>query len=175
MIRKCALEKSGLYPEDPDKFPPEDYDLWLRIAKYFEVANLPKSLLQYRELASSISRSKLQLMQDRAELMSFHALKEILGASFQDEDIKTLIKAMTNQTVALAPGKKSIHTQMLERVRESKLRSFPREPSEIQTSFEQCQKILAFAYQKSAAQKFSSYLPFNIIPLLKIIKNKWLN
>lgn len=175
MIRKIALEKSGLYPEDPDKFPPEDYDLWLRIAKYFEIANLPKPLLQYRELPSSISRSKLQIMQDRAELMSFHALKSILGSSFEDGDIKSLIKAMTNQAVGLSPNKKNTHHLMLERIRDYKLQSFPKDSSEIKFSFEQCQKLLGFAYQKSAAQKLSSYLPFNIIPLLKIIKNRWMN
>lgn len=175
MIRKIALEKSGLYPEDPEKFPPEDYDLWLRIAKYFEVANLPKPLLQYRELPSSISRSKLQIMQDRAELMSFHALKSILGSSFEDGDVKSLIKAMTNQAVGLSPNKKNTYYLMLERIRDHKLQSFPKESGEINVSFEQCQKLLGFAYQKSAAQKLSSYLPFNIIPLLKIIKNRWMN
>ena len=175
MIRKIALEKSGLYPEDPDKFPPEDYDLWLRIAKYFEVANLPKPLLRYRELPSSISRSKLQIMQDRAELMSFQALRNILGASFEDGDIKSLIKAMTNQAVSLSANKKNTHNLMLEKIRDYKLQSFPKEMGEIKVSFEQCQKLLAFAYQKSAAQKFSSYLPFNIVPLLKIIKNRWMN
>lgn len=175
MIRKIALEKSGLYPEDPEKFPPEDYDLWLRIAKYFELANLPKPLLQYRELPSSISRSKLQIMQDRAELMSFHALKSILGSSFEDGDIKSLIKAMTNQAVDLSPNKKNTHHLMLERIRDYKLQSFPKALGEINVSFEQCQKLLGFAYQKSAAQKLSSYLPFNIIPLLKIIKNRWMN
>ena len=175
MIRKIALEKSGLYPEDPEKFPPEDYDLWLRIAKYFEVANLPKPLLQYRELPSSISRSKLQIMQDRAELMSFHALKSILGSSFEDEDIKSLIKAMTHQAISLSANKKNTHHLMLEIIRDCKLQPFPKESGEIKVSFEQCQKLLAFAYQKSAAQKFSGYLPFNIIPLLKIIKNRWIN
>jgi len=175
MIRKIALEKSGLYPEDPDKFPPEDYDLWLRIAQYFEVANLPKPLLQYRELPSSISRSKLQIMQDRAELMSLHALKSILGGSFEDEDIKSLIKAMTNQAADLSSNKRGTHHLMLEKIRDYKLRSFLKEAGEIKVSFEQCEKLLAFAYQKSAAQKVSSYLPFNIIPILKIIKNRWMN
>lgn len=174
MIRKNALAKSGLYPEEPDKFPPEDYDLWLRIAQYFEVANLPKVLLEYRELSSSISRSKLQIMQARAELMSFTAIKEILGDRFQDEDIHTLIKAMTNQTIPLSPSKRGIYMLMLENIRDSKLRLFPNQTGDIQTSFEQCQKLLAFAYQKASAQKLAGYLPFNIVPLLKLIKNTWL-
>lgn len=174
MIRKSALEKSGLYPEDPDKFPPEDYDLWLRIAKYHEVANLPKSLLQYRELESSISRSKLDIMQTRAELMSFHALQEILGEVFMDEDIKTLVKAMTNQAVALESNKRSVYTEMLERIHKNKKAQFPNQIGDIEQSHEQCQKLLAFSYQKSRARKFAGYLPINIIPLLKLIKSKWI-
>ena len=174
MIRKSALEKSGLYPEDPSKFPPEDYDLWLRIAKYHEVANIPKSLLQYRELPNSISRSKLEIMQHRAELMSFHALKEILGSDYKDIDIQSLIKAMTNQAVDLETCNKAIHSEMLEKIRANKAQSFPNESQAIQTSFSQCNQLLEFAYQKYKAQKFAAYIPFNIIPLLKWARAKWL-
>lgn len=174
MIRKSALEKSGLYPEEPEKFPPEDYDLWLRIAKQFEVANIPHALLKYRELPNSISRSKLQIMQDRAELMSFHAIKEILEPSFIDKDIKTLIKAMTNQVVALESDKRTKHEEMLKLIRNNKIALFPEDRADIQASYEQCEKLLTFAYQKAKAQQFAAYLPFNIIPLLKKFRNKWL-
>jgi glycosyltransferase involved in cell wall biosynthesis len=173
MIRKSALEKSGLYPEEREKFPPEDYDLWLRIAKDFEVANIPKALLQYRELPNSISRTKLQIMQDRAELMSLNAIKDILGSNFLDADIADLIKGMTSQTLPANQSKKHLNGRMLHLLAEQKKRLFPQSSAQIELSLIDCQAILARSYQKSKIYQWASYLPFDIIPLLKRIKNQW--
>jgi glycosyltransferase involved in cell wall biosynthesis len=176
MIRKSALEKSGLYPEERDKFPPEDYDLWLRISKSFEVANIPKALLQYRELPNSISRTKLQIMQERAELMSLNAIKDILGPSFTDADIADLIKGMTSQTLPTNQIKRRLHVQMLDALAEHKKKMFTQSSqsvAEIELSLIDCQAILARSYQKSKIYQWASYLPFDMIPLLKRIKNQW--
>ena len=174
MIRKSALEKSGLYPEEREKFPPEDYDLWLRIAKDFEVANIPKALLQYRELPGSISRTKLQIMRERAELMSLHAIKDILGPIFSDTEIADLIKGITSQKLPVNRSKKLIYTQMLNALAEQKKRQFSQSIAQIDLSLIDCQAILARCYQKSRVYQWSAYLPFDIIPLLKRIKNQWL-
>ena len=56
MIRKTALEKVGLYSTDPARQPPEDYELWSRVARDFKVANLPEILHVYREVPKSMSR-----------------------------------------------------------------------------------------------------------------------
>src|ERR1035437_2114281 len=56
MIRKAALEQVGEYSTDPARQPPEDYELWSRIARQFEVANLPEILHAYREIEGSMSR-----------------------------------------------------------------------------------------------------------------------
>jgi glycosyltransferase involved in cell wall biosynthesis len=173
MIRKSALEKSGLYPEEREKFPPEDYDLWLRISKDFEVANIPKALLQYRELPNSISRTKLQIMQERAELMSLHAIKDILGPSFTDADIADLIKGMTSQTLPTNQTKQRLHAQMLHALAEQKKELFPQSTAQIELSLIDCQAILVRSYQKSKIYQWASYLPFDMIPLLKRIKKQW--
>jgi hypothetical protein len=174
MIRKSALEICGLYPEEKEKFPPEDYDLWLRIAKHWEVANLPEVLLQYRELPNSISRSKLAIMQERARLMSLLALKEILSQSTTDDAIASLVLAMTNEPFAPSQVNKAIHSKMLEQIRDAQLNRFASNQNEIYQSYEDCQKLLNHAYQKLAAQQLARHLPFDIIPLLKRIK-KWLS
>lgn len=174
MIRKSALEKSGLYPEEREKFPPEDYDLWLRIAKDFEVANIPKALLQYRELPNSISRTKLEIMQERAELMSLHAIKDILGSTFSHSDIADLIKGMTSQTLLVNRPKQLLHAQMLHLLAEKKRQQFPQSIAQIDSSLLDCQRILTRSYQKSRVHQWAAYLPFDIIPLLKHIKNQWL-
>ena len=173
MIRKRALETSGLYPEDPEKFPPEDYDLWLRIAKHWDVANLPEILLQYRELPNSISRSKLNMMQERARRMSLLALKETLHESAKNDDIATLVLAMTNEPFVASQNNKAVHSKMLEHLRDAQLKRFGSPSGDIEKSYEDCQKLLNHAYQKLTAQQLARHLPFDIIPLLKRVK-KWL-
>jgi glycosyltransferase involved in cell wall biosynthesis len=56
MIRKTALDRVGMYSTDPGRQPPEDYELWSRIAREFDVANLPEVLHVYREVEGSMSR-----------------------------------------------------------------------------------------------------------------------
>jgi hypothetical protein len=57
MIRKAALDRVGGYCEDKNRQPPEDYELWSRIAREYQVANLPEVLHVYRETGGSMSRS----------------------------------------------------------------------------------------------------------------------
>lgn len=57
MIRKSALDEVGFYTTDPARQPPEDYELWSRLARRFRLANLPERLTIYREVPNSISRA----------------------------------------------------------------------------------------------------------------------
>ena len=79
MMRRAALNVSGHYPTDSERNPPEDFDLWLRIARHFAVANLPEVLLVYREVPSSISRNKTALIQRRAIAIACENLRSIIG------------------------------------------------------------------------------------------------
>lgn len=56
MTRRAVLDRTGIYSTDPDRVPPEDYELWSRIARNYEVANLGEDLVVYREVDGSISR-----------------------------------------------------------------------------------------------------------------------
>lgn len=56
MMRKAALDDVGGYSVDPRRQPPEDYELWSRIARKYEVANIPEILHVYREVQGSMSR-----------------------------------------------------------------------------------------------------------------------
>jgi len=57
MLRKSALDHVGGYCTDPQRQPPEDYELWSRIARDYEVANIPELLMIYREIPRSMSRT----------------------------------------------------------------------------------------------------------------------
>ena len=57
MLRKEALTFVGGYTTDPERQPPEDYDLWSRIAQHYDVANIADVLHIYREVPTSMSRT----------------------------------------------------------------------------------------------------------------------
>ena len=59
MMRKSAVENVGPYDESW-RFA-QDYELWLRISEKYEIANVPKVLLNYRETSGSITGSKNKL------------------------------------------------------------------------------------------------------------------
>jgi glycosyltransferase involved in cell wall biosynthesis len=56
MIRRSILEEEGGYSIDVARQPPEDYELWSRMARRCEVANIPEVLQVYREVTTSMSR-----------------------------------------------------------------------------------------------------------------------
>ena len=56
MIRKSVLDDVGLYNETY-KFA-QDYELYFRIAKKYNIANIPAVLIKYREIANSITGNK---------------------------------------------------------------------------------------------------------------------
>ena len=57
MLRKTALDRLGGYCTDGTRQPPEDYELWSRIAREYEVGNVPEILHVYREVGGSMSRA----------------------------------------------------------------------------------------------------------------------
>ena len=93
MMRASCLNITGPYSEDPEHFPPEDYDLWLKFAKNFRVANLPEALLHYMEIPTSISRTKEDLIQARAAKMSRDSIRDLLHLERNMENIAIFVEA----------------------------------------------------------------------------------
>lgn len=56
MMRRDAVLAIGGYTTDKNRQPPEDYELWSRLARIGRVANLAERLLIYREMPHSMSR-----------------------------------------------------------------------------------------------------------------------
>jgi glycosyltransferase involved in cell wall biosynthesis len=65
MLRKSILESVGLYSTDKNRQPPEDYELWSRIARHAKIANIPEILHLYREVPSSMSRTGINPFLDK--------------------------------------------------------------------------------------------------------------
>ena len=105
MMRKFALDQVGSYTTDRTRQPPEDYELWSRIARRFSVANLPERLTIYREVPTSMSRDGVDPFKEKLALIS----AENLAASATGEtnpqrvhfDVAYLVHGMPER---MSPG-----------------------------------------------------------------------
>ena len=87
MLRKTAVEAVGGYTTDPARQPPEDYELWSRMARYARAANLPERLLVYREVPSSMSRTGPNPFQERLVLLCAENIAAVLGQPAPSRDV----------------------------------------------------------------------------------------
>jgi glycosyltransferase involved in cell wall biosynthesis len=93
MLRKSALDTVGGYSTDRSR-QPEDYELWSRLARRYEVANLPERLVIYREVPGSMSRVGPNPFQEKILLISAENLAHASGDRSLDQrhlDIAALI------------------------------------------------------------------------------------
>jgi len=72
MLRREALFRAGLY--NPRYFYAQDFDLWIRMARQCEVANLPAVLTRYRILSTSISRHTVRAQATEAFMILLDAV-----------------------------------------------------------------------------------------------------
>jgi len=79
MIRKEVLQNTGGYAVDPQWQPPEDFELWSRMAGQGELANIPEPLLIYREVGSSMSRSTDPAFWERVVNICCRNIRQMLG------------------------------------------------------------------------------------------------
>lgn len=57
LVRREVFDEIGLFDENMECFCGEDYDLWVRIARDYEVIFCPGNLLSYRVRSSGISKN----------------------------------------------------------------------------------------------------------------------
>jgi glycosyltransferase involved in cell wall biosynthesis len=92
MIRREAFDDVGLYSESRDYRYIEDYELWSRIGKRYQIANLREPLVQYRNHLLNISNEDRNRQFDGACLISSHNVRSLASSpGFSDEEIAWLI------------------------------------------------------------------------------------
>jgi glycosyltransferase involved in cell wall biosynthesis len=79
MLRKSAVASVGMYSTDPSRQPPEDYELWSRLSRKWEVSNIPEVLHIYREIPTSMSRDGVSPFRNRVIDISVENLQWLLG------------------------------------------------------------------------------------------------
>lgn len=97
MMRRDAVLAVGGYTTDPARQPPEDYELWSRLARYGRVANLPERLLVYREVPASMSRTGPNPFLTRLVMLCTENLAMLVGDEAPVGDLKA-IASLTHST-----------------------------------------------------------------------------
>jgi glycosyltransferase involved in cell wall biosynthesis len=90
MFRRSAVEGVGMYSTDPSRQPPEDYELWSRLSRKWEVANIPEILHIYREIPTSMSRDGISPFRNRVIDISAENLEWLLGDTADRTAIRDL-------------------------------------------------------------------------------------
>ena len=90
MIRAAVLREVGGYCEDKSLQPPEDYELWSRIARRYPVANLPEVLTVYREVPGSMSRAIDNPFLKNVIRISSENLHHVLATRYESKDCTLL-------------------------------------------------------------------------------------
>ena len=151
MIRRSALDRAGLYPTDPERNPPEDFDLWLRIAREHRLANLPEPLLVYREVPGSISRTRAELLDRRAIAIAVENLQLLLGDGPSEAALRDLVALMRQSLHALSPRPDwRALDKLLRQARRRLAQRWPEDARDIERGFAEAQAVLERARLKNS-------------------------
>ena len=96
MIRREVFDNIGLYSEDPERQPPEDFELWSRIVNNYEVANVPEVLHLYRKIPTNMSHTQENEMTKRVIKLSTENLLRFVN-EFPKEEIFSLMAVYHNR------------------------------------------------------------------------------
>ncbi|AYR22731.1 glycosyltransferase family 2 protein [Herbaspirillum rubrisubalbicans] len=86
MMNRERVLQAGGYSTDRERQPPEDYELWSRLARIGRVANLAEILLVYREVPQSMSRSGPNPFLDKLVTISAENLALANGMTVPNQD-----------------------------------------------------------------------------------------
>ena len=114
MLRKSVLETVGGYSTDPIRQPPEDYELWSRLSRHSNVANLPEVLLYYREVPGSMSRTGPSPFREKLIRICVENLSLASGVLSTDPHLVAIATVLHGGEVSYRPKRQRI-TEILYR------------------------------------------------------------
>jgi hypothetical protein len=95
LLRRSALLEVGGYTTDPERQPPEDYELWSRLSRIGSVANIGEVLQTYREIPGSMSRVGPSPFKRRLIMICAENIAAATGLPNDDSSIRA-IAALTH-------------------------------------------------------------------------------
>jgi glycosyltransferase involved in cell wall biosynthesis len=156
LARRDCVVSAGAYPTDPQRNPPEDFDLWSRMARTCALANLPEVLLQYREVPGSISRQKAALINQRVAAIAVENLVALLGTQISKAVCQDLVAIARYDRPSLSdkPCWREIHALLRDMTRKL-VQRFPAERAHIEAE----QDVLIRRVNQLRLEKLTRLLP----------------
>lgn len=90
MFRRTAMERVGGYSADEALTPPEDYELWSRIASELVVANIPEELVVYRQSPQGMSASRAEEIRRKSRLIALRNIRWLQEGQADDYAVKAV-------------------------------------------------------------------------------------
>ncbi len=90
ILNMALLKSKKLDCYDPEFFPAEDYEYWLRISRFFQIRNLDEVLVRIRKHDSSVSSNLAQIQRDTADLVRSKQWEFIIGRNISIFEFKIL-------------------------------------------------------------------------------------
>lgn len=100
LVKKECFDKLGLFDERPEIEAAEDYEMWLRISRYFKIGCIKEKLAKHR--VSSLSHSRVLERQIRAGTLVKRQYLDTLPNNKQMQKLKALCWREFHQNSAYA-------------------------------------------------------------------------
>ncbi len=94
VARTAVLRELGGYSTDPERQPPEDYELWSRVVRDHDVANIPEVLQCYREVQGSMSRTGDDPFSRHVVAVSRENIARALGGRATPREVSDLAEVL---------------------------------------------------------------------------------
>lgn len=91
LIKKTVFNKIGLYSEDRERQPPEDYELWSKLIRKFDAANMKENLVNYRKTKQSMSQNGGAYYKKIIIQLSIENIIFIIGNSNKISEVEDLV------------------------------------------------------------------------------------
>jgi glycosyltransferase involved in cell wall biosynthesis len=92
MLRREAVVRVGGYSIDPERQPPEDYELWSRMARIYEIGNIPEALHIYREVSTGMCHNGSSPFLEKTIKICSENIAWASNANPEDRDVINLAR-----------------------------------------------------------------------------------
>lgn len=142
MLRREAVLSIGGYCEDKSRQPPEDYELWSRMARSGRLANIGEMLTAYREVPGSMSRSGPNPFLEKVVKIGAENLFLALQERFSMGKCLALSSCYHNAQISGAPASLRDVLRMLGALRSSAIGSSRKGSDEFEQIFHRTRRLL---------------------------------
>jgi glycosyltransferase involved in cell wall biosynthesis len=163
MFRRDEIMAIGGYCTDQSRLPPEDYELWSRVARVHEVANLEDVLTIYREVPGSLSRIVENPFLEKVLMFSTENISAIVSPTYSVQDCRRLAEIYhgVEASTSRMSYRRAIRILKLAAARVSD----GRQDTEFVATLQSIRRLFEFRFSRR-------WIPRRLLPLARAIRRR---